>query len=124
MQKYYPEILRTWRETGWKIYESATVPGRMKKLPWSHIQDKLNYDILLDAQILTMPVLLIVGEKDTTTPPEHIKLFYDKLPEGNKEYHVIKDAPHTFQDQKHLDEIEQLFLNWIDLKVLEEGRRE
>lgn len=33
---------------------------------------------------------------------------------GDKEFHIIKDAPHTFREKVHLDEIKQIFLKWID----------
>jgi len=59
-----------------------------------------------------MPVLLIVGENDTSTLPEHQQILYAALP-GKKEFHVIKGAPHTFRDPEHLAEIKQLFNSWI-----------
>ncbi len=59
-----------------------------------------------------MPVLLIVGEYDESTPPEHQKILFDALL-GPKEMHIIKDAPHTFREPKHLEEIRQLFDKWI-----------
>ena len=75
--------------------------------------DRLKYDVLPMASRLYMPVLLIVGENDTSTPPQHVRLLYDTL-SGPKEFHIIKGAPHTFLEPEHLAEIEQLFINWID----------
>jgi fermentation-respiration switch protein FrsA (DUF1100 family) len=75
--------------------------------------DRLKYDLLPEAGKLTMPVLLIAGEKDNSTPPEHQKILYDKLP-GKKEFHIIKGAEHTFREKEHLEEIKQIFLKWID----------
>lgn len=111
-KKEYPEIFKKWRETGWKIEESHSKPGVMKKLPWSHIKDRLKYDLLIKADKLTMPVLLIVGEKDPVTPHEHQKVLFDKLP-GKKELHIIKGASHSFRNKNELDEIKNIFLNWI-----------
>lgn len=107
------EHYRQWKETGWKQEVSVSKPGVIKRLPWSHMEDRLRYDLLPDASNLTMPVLLIVGENDTSTPPDHVKILFDALPE-QKEYHVIKNAPHTFRDKGHLEEIKNLFLRWID----------
>lgn len=101
-----------WKETGWKEEESVSTPGLIKRLPWSHMEDRLKYDLLIDAHKLTMPVLLIVGDKDDSTPPEHIELFYEALPDP-KELHIIPDAPHTFRSSEHLQTIEELFANWI-----------
>lgn len=85
----------------------------MKRLPWSHIEDRLKYDLLPNASKLTMPVLLITGENDTSTPPDHVQILFEALP-GPKEYRIIKNAPHTFRDTEHLREIKALFLEWID----------
>lgn len=106
------EEFARWEKTGWKEEESRSKPGMIKRLPWSHIADRLKYDLLPNASKLTMPVLLIVGENDTKTPPDHVQVLFKVLP-GSKEYHVIKGAPHTFRDKKHLAEIKELFLKWI-----------
>ncbi len=60
-----------------------------------------------------MPVLLIVGENDKSTPDKTVKDFYNNLPEGKKELHIIKNAPHTFRDPNHLKEIKEIFIKWI-----------
>jgi len=77
------------------------------------MENSLKYDILPEAYRLTMPVLLIVGDKDEITPLAHQKILYDKLP-GKKELHIIKGVPHTFRDKEHLREIKDIFLNWIE----------
>ena len=61
---------------------------------------------------ITMPVLLIVGDRDDSTPPEHQKILFDALT-GKKEMHVIKGAPHTFRDPVHLEKIRVIFDKWI-----------
>lgn len=104
---------KDWERTGWRIEESVSSPGRMKKLPWSHMIDRLKYDVLPEASKLTMPVLLIVGEKDNGTPYEHQKLLYDKI-SGKKEIHIIKHAAHDYTTPEQLKEIKQIFLKWIE----------
>jgi len=59
-----------------------------------------------------MPVLMIVGDQDDSTLPEHQKIFYERLP-GKKEFHIIKGATHTFKDPEHLKELEEIFDQWI-----------
>jgi len=111
-----PEYINTWKnwkESGWKEELSESKPGLIKKLKWSHMEDRLKYDVLPDANKLTMPVLMIVGENDFSTPYNHQKLLFDKLP-GKKEIHLIKTAPHTFRKLSQLMEIKQIFLSWID----------
>ena len=99
----HKEKMAEWERTGWREYESETVPGRIKRLKWSHMIDRLKYDLLPEAGKLTMPVLLIVGEDDKSTPPEHQRILLDALP----------GAPHTFRDEKHLREVKQIFDSWI-----------
>jgi pimeloyl-ACP methyl ester carboxylesterase len=64
-----------WEKTGWKEEESRSKPGMIKRLPWSHIIDRTQYDLFPNASKLTMPVMPIVGEKDTLTPPDHVRIF-------------------------------------------------
>ncbi len=101
-----------WKKTGWKIEESKSKPGVIKRLPWSHMIDRQKYDILERVDKLIMPVLLIVGENDTSTPVKHQQILYQALP-GKKELHVIKQAEHTFRQVKHLQELKELFSDWI-----------
>ena len=109
----YRDIWDQWKKTGWREQKRSSVLGRIKRLPWSHMVNRLEYDVLKDVQLLTMPVLLVVGENDEGTPYEHQKLFYDKLT-GKKEIHLIKNAPHTFTQSSHLEKLREIFLKWID----------
>jgi uncharacterized protein len=104
------ERMEKWEKIGWE--EELSRKGIIKRLKWSHMIDRLNYDALSKVNKLTMPVILIVGDKDTSTPLKHQKILFDKLP-GKKKLHIIKDGPHTFKDPKHLLEIKQIFKNWI-----------
>lgn len=103
-----------WRETGWLIKESKSKTGMMKRLKWSHMEDRLKYDLLKKVDQLTMPVLMIVGDQDDSTIPEHQQILFDAIPAEQKELHIIAGAPHTFREKAHLDEIKGYFLSWID----------
>lgn len=108
------ERVAEWNKTGWKISPSESRPGVMKKLNWRQfVDDSLKYSVLENAGKLTMPVLLVAGSEDHGTPYEHQKMLYDKL-SGHKEIHKIEGASHTFRTKKHLDEIRDMFLKWID----------
>lgn len=106
------EEWRKWKETGWRETPSESKPGLIKRLPWSHMEDRLKYDLLPEAYKLTMPVLLVVGEKDESCPPEHQKILYAALP-GSKELHIIPGAPHTLREHKHLEKLKQIFNDWL-----------
>ncbi|MEK6901438.1 MAG: alpha/beta fold hydrolase [Nanoarchaeota archaeon] len=105
-------ILKMWKESGWRIEESKSQPGLIKKLKWSHMEDRLKYDVLPNVKKLQMPVLLIVGDQDDSTPPEHQNMLFDHL-HGEKEMHIIKQAPHTFRDKEQLKEIKKIIKQWI-----------
>lgn len=109
-ERLRPDELKKWKETGWRETPSKSKPGLIKRLPWSHMEDRLKYDLLPEASKLTMPVLLIVGDAD-----EHCtdnRILFEALP-GPKEMHVIKGAPHTFKDPEHLEEIRNILLKWV-----------
>lgn len=106
------EELKEWEETGWLEQRSRSRPDVVRRIPWSHMEDKLQYDLLPHADKLIMPVLMIVGEKDERTPPEHQKIFFDKL-SGKKEFHIINNAPHALRELVYVDEIKKIFDKWI-----------
>ncbi len=110
------EYMENWEKTGWHEEESGAIPGLIRRLKWSHMVDRLKYDVLKKANKLTMPVLLIVGEKDKGTPLDHQQLLYEKLT-GKRELHIIKNAPHTFKEDIQLKEIKQIFKNWISSTI-------
>ena len=77
------------------------------------MEDRLKYDLLPNADKLTMPVLLVVGSKDEGTPPEHQRILYDLLP-GKKEMHIIQGADHNFRPtEKYLKELIEIFDKWV-----------
>lgn len=114
--KNYKPVLESWEKTGWYHSTSATVPQRTKSLKWSHMVDRFKYDLLPEAKNLTMPVLLIVGELDDSTPAVHQRILFDALP-GPKEMHIINGAPHTFIEPAHVEELKTLFDKWIQKYV-------
>lgn len=113
-KKNNPKAFAEWEETGWKTGKSSSIPGLIKKLNWNKFKaDVLNYDLIENASKFIMPVLIIVGENDNSTPVEHQQLLFEAIPGDKKELHIIKNAPHTFREPEHLAEIKNIFKNWI-----------
>jgi pimeloyl-ACP methyl ester carboxylesterase len=108
-----PEKFAQWEQTGWREDINPAHPEHIKRLPWSHMLDRLTYDTLPRASQLTMPVLLVVGEIDTSTPAYQVKLLFDVLPE-KKEFHIVAGAPHNFREPQHLKELQSIFQRWIE----------
>jgi len=114
LKKSNPENFEKWEKTGWWIYESNSKPGVIKKLNWHQFRDDIvQYNLFDKIDRLIMPILIIVGENDSGTPPEHQQLFLDKVPSDNKELHIIEGARHTFREPEHLAEIKEIFLKWV-----------
>jgi pimeloyl-ACP methyl ester carboxylesterase len=112
LETYDPNILESWKETGWNECPSSMIPGLIKKLPWSHMEDRQQYDLLSDVGKLTMPVLMLVGSKDDLFPVEQQQILFDALP-GPKELHVILGAPHSFREEEHIAETERILDTWL-----------
>lgn len=107
------EAMKKWKETGLAEEESTSIPGLLKRTPWSHMEDRLKYDLLPKADKLTMPILIMVGDKDNSTPLEHQKILFHALP-GPKELHIVKGAPHTFRTPEELKDVQETLEKWIN----------
>lgn len=102
-----------WKRTGWFVRESGSKPGVFLRLPWSHMEDRLKYDLLSEVGNLKMPVLIMSGRLDKPTPVEHQRILFEKLP-GPKEMHVIDGADHNFRPQdKNLFKLKRILDQWI-----------
>lgn len=110
MKQVYGDQLKTWQEKGFIERPSVSKSGTIEILNWSFVEDIKDIDTLPEADKLTMPVLLIVGDNDKYAP--HQDILYEKLPD-EKELHIIKGAGHTFRDPDYLRQIKQIFDKWI-----------
>lgn len=112
--KFYPEEIKNWKETGWKIRKSISRPGTEIKLPWSHMEERLKHDLRTQAFKITMPVLFVVGENDTSCPPYQQESFFNLLKNNsNKELYIIEGAPHDFIKENHLKQLKETFNTWL-----------
>ena len=107
------EVIDNWKKTGWQIRESSSIQGLIKKLKWSHMEDRLKYDLLKKVKVLTMPVLLIVGELDESCPVRQQRILFNAIPSNRKELRIIAGAPHTFKDEIHLQEFSKVVDEWV-----------
>ena len=113
-KKYNSDSLGVWEKTGWREEFSNSKPGLLKRLPWSHMQERFKHDLIPLAHNITMPVLFVVGENDKSCPPDQEKMLYDALPGNtNNEFHVVHGASHTFRNQIDLDNLKEILDNWI-----------
>jgi len=112
-ERYSPGVLQKWKEEGVLISESSNRPGLMKRSPYEAHLEWLSHDLLPKAHKLTMPVFLLTGTKDTSCPPDHVQQLFDAIPEGNKVFEIIEDAPHTYITKEDLEGVRFLLSNWL-----------
>lgn len=105
------ESLDDWKRDGIRITKSHD-GKREKRLKWSHMEDRLKYDTLLKIDKLTMPTIVMVGEKDIRTPAVHQKIFFDHLP-GKKEMYVIPNALHSFYESDEREILKSYLSKWL-----------
>jgi pimeloyl-ACP methyl ester carboxylesterase len=116
--KYSQEVLEKWKNDGFRVIDRSD--GGKKRLKWACVEDRLKYSLLPEAHRLTMPVLLVVGSKDESTPPSHNQILFDKLP-GKKEMHIIEGAVHTFDEATERQELKETVHSWLGTLKLIQG---
>ena len=114
LNMFDPEGIKNWKKTGWRIRQSISRPGTELKVPWSFMEEKLTHDLKPKADKIFTPILFVVGEKDTSCPPFQQENFFNLLKNNtNKELHIVKGALHDFKEQKHLNQLKEIFNNWL-----------
>ena len=107
--RFAPAELSQWKEIGFIDKKAESKPGLIKRLPWSHMEERLKHNLMTNVSKLTMPILIVVGEKDASIPPDHQKVFFDAIPSNKKEMFVVEVAPHTFREPEHLEKLKNIF---------------
>jgi len=111
-EKYSREDFNKWKETGWQIRESKSIPGVIKKLPWSHMEERMNHNLLINVKKLNMPVAILVGDKDEQCPLEQQEILFDSLT-TKKDLYTIIGAPHTFRTEDDLNSLKKYLDIWL-----------
>jgi len=105
-------ILKSWKDTGMREWESSSRPGLIKRLKYNFMEDAFRYDLTKRAEEIKVSVLIIAGDKDETTPLEHQKLLFNAL-DTEKELHIIKGTGHTFKRKAELGQLEKIMGGWL-----------
>ena len=84
------------------------------------MEDRMKYDNLIDAGKIKVPVLMVVGENDASTPPKHQQLLFDAIGTviENKELHIIAGADHEMNTENAEFQLVSFFEDWFVKKVL------
>ncbi len=113
LKAYSKELMEKWKKDGYRLEESKSRPGVIKKFNWTLAEDWQKYNLLPNAHLIKAPILLIVGEKDILTPLSSQRDLYNLVSSRKKELHVIKGSEHTYMAKEHLEEVKNIFKNWI-----------
>ncbi len=113
LKAFDEKLMEEWEKIGYRLEESKSRPGVIKKFNWTLAEDWYKYNLLTEAHLIKAPILLIVGEKDILTPLSSQKELYDKVSSTKKELHIIKGSEHTYMAKEHLDQVKSIFAEWI-----------
>lgn len=114
--------MKKWKDEGFQFGKRSS--GDQIRLKWSHMEDRFKYDMLQDAQKVSAPLLMIVGENDPVTPPRHQKLFFDTVSTSvdEKEIHIISGAGHELGKTDVLPAVKEIFRIWFS-KIAKDNRK-
>jgi pimeloyl-ACP methyl ester carboxylesterase len=110
IERFGEAQMNAWKQAGW--IETIGSKGNQKRLRYAEVEDRMKYDTLRAAHLLTMPVLLAAGENDESTPLWTQEKLLAALP-GPKELHGIAGAKHTYPHAHELAQLESIFQKWL-----------
>jgi pimeloyl-ACP methyl ester carboxylesterase len=97
LKKVIPAPIRWyWRWRGHILQSRAN----QKRYSWQLIQDGLSYDLVVMAEQLTMPVLIVGARRDGYIRPKTLRRLYQAIPHGRKQLQIIPKTSHRFSDTK------------------------
>jgi pimeloyl-ACP methyl ester carboxylesterase len=107
-----PQELKRWKSDDAHLLRAKGKPGKTV-LPWSHMEDRLRYDLLIDDSAMSAPALIIAGGRDRMVPNEHVEKLLRVL-QGEKEYVCLENASHLFKREGDLANIEHIVREWVE----------
>ncbi len=113
LKAFSKKILEKWKNDGYRLEESKSRPGLIKRFNWTLAQDWVKYHLLDDAYLINAPILLIVGENDVLTPLASQQKLLEKISSKNKELHIISGSEHTYMNSEDLEEVKNIINQWL-----------
>ncbi|MFC1721448.1 alpha/beta fold hydrolase [Patescibacteria group bacterium] len=107
------DFMSEWKGKGYWKSESRSRPGVIKIINYGLVEDLMKFNAFEDIGKLTMPALMVVGEKDEDTPPHDCKMFFEKVPAEEKMYEVIDNADHNFRKDENLKSLHSVVSKWL-----------
>lgn len=111
--------MEQWKKSGRAALLIKADDGTVPELGRGFMEDIVQYDMTLNAHTMTMPVCVIVGDRDTGVPLNHQQDFFEKLPaNSSNRIVVLHDCGHTIKKDRQLQELHGVVFKWssdIDL---------
>lgn len=112
-QKRNAEKLTEWQQNGFEV-RTINVPNPIEvKVPWSHMEDRMKYDVLGYASNMTMPLFLYVGSIDESCPPDQQHMLYKAWGSQKKELIIHEGMPHGLQTIEQISAYKQSLDTWL-----------
>lgn len=100
----YESRMVKWKAEQFKISHRDAPNGKESTtitLPFSFVEDSLQYDILKSDQTVACPLLLIAGEDDVLVSVEHVQNIFDHVRAKKKEMLVLSGVGHDYRKNMH-----------------------
>lgn len=114
----YESRMVRWKERGTKI-SNRDIPEHIDKfieieLPFSFVEDSLQFDVRNNVKDIHCPVLVIAGGKDDLVPADQLSEIVKLFPENQAEMKIFPDMYHDYRKTpEHIDEVNSVVINYL-----------
>ena len=112
-QKFAPEFYQTLLSTGL----TSTQENRQCFLDLTYLQELQKYDFSSDIPNFPKPILLITGDKDTSSMPENNQKFYEQIT-APKTLCILSDCTHIYEHPHNLEDLDRKIADFVASLVL------
>lgn len=108
--EFGPEGMAEWKQTG-TIPDVTGGPGRLR-LRYSFFEDCLHHDGYGAARRITVPTLIVQGDRDELVPLHQAERLRAQLP-GTARLEILQGADHGFSKGEHFHRMIALLADWV-----------
>lgn len=120
----YDKRVTQWKANGFNE-SRRDIPGTPEvyqyfKLPFSFVEDALEYELSRNINEIKVPVLMIAGEKDERIPADSVQNLFKLAPEP-KQFAQVKDVGHDYRKfDEDTDKVNEVIIKYLkNLKLAE-----
>ncbi len=109
-EKRDPGSLDRWKNQ--EVIEKIDSEGNLKRNHWYQMEERLNHDLLLKVERLTMPTVLIVGDEDDSCF-DQTKILFQEMPKKKASIKILEGLPHSYRTSEHLNTFKMTLKGWL-----------